>query len=101
MSSSDQNAKDAPKLPRVEQGVIDTYLTTGHDIEKIYQRLQQSNPELAYFIMARAEQLSPCDIQGKAKLLRLALDIYGVQLAQLEVLSIRQTLSPRKENPSD
>jgi hypothetical protein len=101
-------AQDVPEsqpqflLPRVEEEVLESFEQHLPNFEVLYRQLQLENPALAVYILRRAEQLAPRDINAKNKYARVALELAGILSAQQAIIGIRESmdLSSLVESPS-
>lgn len=85
-----ENDSSPPPVPQIESEVITTFLAEEHNLEELYKFLKKHDPHLAGFLMRRAEQLAPRDIEHKRALAQLALEMYGIQYVQGEVDTLRK-----------
>lgn len=74
-------------LPVVSSDVVELFEFRPPAFDEIRQRMQQRNPRLARYLLARAQELVPGeqDIHAKERVARLAIEIYALLESQGEV----------------
>ncbi|HEX4662036.1 MAG TPA: hypothetical protein VH144_00305 [Candidatus Saccharimonadales bacterium] len=92
---------DMYSLPRIQQGVIDTFAAQNHDFDQEWNELKQKQPNLAAFLMSRAEALAPRDVRNKEVYARLAISVYRLLQQQGEVDQLEETLNLKELSSGD
>lgn len=80
------------RLPAISDTTIRFSREHPRDFDTLFTDLQQAHPNVARYVLTRAEQLAPAQIQSKEALARLALEVLGLFATQQEVNDLEAML---------
>ncbi len=71
-------------IPQVSSEIITAFRAEPHTLDQLFNHLKGTNRELADFLLARAGELAPGDLENRQRVAQLALEALGLISSQAE-----------------
>lgn len=71
-------------IPKVSAEIITAFLAEPHRFDELFNKIKDNDRELADFVLRRARELAPTNLEDRERFARLALEAFGVITSQVE-----------------
>lgn len=71
-------------IPHVSPEIVAAFRAEPHKFDELFDKLKQTNRSLADFLLARAVELTPGNLQDRERVTQLALEALGIITSQAQ-----------------